>query len=334
MDSITHIVLGAAVAETAVGKKIGNKALLIGAIAGNIPDFDSIFSLLFSPVDALFFHRGISHSLFVLVLLSPLIAFVLSKIDKDSRLKYVDWLWLIGLPWLSHLIVDIFNTYGTGIFEPFSSIRVSYDSMAIIDVFLLVYLISAVSTIWFFNKKNPKRRIIAWSSILFVAVYFSLSAIIKENLESKVKKELVDSKRECVRLQTAPLPLSNLLWMIVVEDSNSFNVEQRNILNTSKPVRRASLAKNHQLLDSLSNYEISRIKDFTKGLYTVEKTDNGWFIYDLRFASLAPTYPDAYVFKFDIKKNNNAVIVRRTHPKRYLNTTNMGLYLDRILETL
>jgi hypothetical protein len=55
---------------------------------------------------------------------------------------------------------------------------------------------------------------------------------------------------------------------------------------------------------------------------------------ELRFSSLAPTYPDAYVFKFDVKKNNNDVLVRRTHPKRYLNTTNMGLYFDRILETL
>ncbi|MFT6210598.1 MAG: inner membrane protein, partial [Bacteroidia bacterium] len=33
MDSLTQIVLGAAVAEAALGKKIGNKALLWGGIA-------------------------------------------------------------------------------------------------------------------------------------------------------------------------------------------------------------------------------------------------------------------------------------------------------------
>jgi len=38
MDSLTQIVLGAACGEIALGKKIGNKALLFGAIGGTIPD--------------------------------------------------------------------------------------------------------------------------------------------------------------------------------------------------------------------------------------------------------------------------------------------------------
>ena len=38
MDSLTQIVLGAACGELAAGKKIGNRALLWGAIGGTIPD--------------------------------------------------------------------------------------------------------------------------------------------------------------------------------------------------------------------------------------------------------------------------------------------------------
>ena len=38
--SLTQIVLGAACGEIALGKKIGNKALLFGAIGGTIPDLD------------------------------------------------------------------------------------------------------------------------------------------------------------------------------------------------------------------------------------------------------------------------------------------------------
>ena len=40
MDSLTQIVLGAACGEATLGKKIGNKALLFGAIGGTIPDLD------------------------------------------------------------------------------------------------------------------------------------------------------------------------------------------------------------------------------------------------------------------------------------------------------
>ena len=42
MDSLTQIVLGASVAEASLGKKIGNKAIVLGAIAGTIPDLDII----------------------------------------------------------------------------------------------------------------------------------------------------------------------------------------------------------------------------------------------------------------------------------------------------
>ena len=40
MDSLTQIILGAACGEIALGKKIGNKALLFGAIGGTIKDLD------------------------------------------------------------------------------------------------------------------------------------------------------------------------------------------------------------------------------------------------------------------------------------------------------
>ena len=47
MDSITQIVLGAAVGEVVAGKKMGGKAALWGAIAGTIPDLDVFARALF-----------------------------------------------------------------------------------------------------------------------------------------------------------------------------------------------------------------------------------------------------------------------------------------------
>ena len=45
MDSVTQIVLGAAVGQAVLGSKVGNKALLYGAVAGTIPDLDVISRL-------------------------------------------------------------------------------------------------------------------------------------------------------------------------------------------------------------------------------------------------------------------------------------------------
>lgn len=71
MDSLTQIALGAAVAEITLGKKIGNKAIFWGAVAGTIPDLDILANGFMSPLDALATHRGISHS-FVFAILASL----------------------------------------------------------------------------------------------------------------------------------------------------------------------------------------------------------------------------------------------------------------------
>lgn len=72
MDSLTQIVLGAAVGEIALGRKIGNRALIWGAIGGTIPDLDVIANSFLDPIDALAFHRSITHSLFF-SLVAPLL---------------------------------------------------------------------------------------------------------------------------------------------------------------------------------------------------------------------------------------------------------------------
>ena len=63
MDSLSQIVLGAAVGEVVLGRRIGNRAMIWGAVAGTIPDMDVLGKYFLSELDNLGFHRGISHSL-------------------------------------------------------------------------------------------------------------------------------------------------------------------------------------------------------------------------------------------------------------------------------
>lgn len=63
MDSLSQIVLGAAVGEVVLGRRIGNRAMIWGAVAGTIPDMDVLGKFFLDELDNLGFHRGISHSL-------------------------------------------------------------------------------------------------------------------------------------------------------------------------------------------------------------------------------------------------------------------------------
>jgi inner membrane protein len=71
MDSLTQIVLGAAVGELVLGRKVGNKAILWGAIAGTIPDLDVLSKLFLDDLRANEVHRGITHSILFSLVLGP-----------------------------------------------------------------------------------------------------------------------------------------------------------------------------------------------------------------------------------------------------------------------
>src|ERR1017187_6844956 len=126
MDTLTHTVLGAAAGEALLGNKLGKKAMLWGALFSNLPDIDVVSNLFMHPVDALLAHRGFTHSFTFALLLIPLFSYWFMRIYKRNNTSYSDWLKLIGITWISHLLIDSLTSYGTGWFEPFSHIRVSF----------------------------------------------------------------------------------------------------------------------------------------------------------------------------------------------------------------
>lgn len=98
MDSLTQIVLGSAMAEVALGKKIGNRAMLWGAVAGTLPDLDVIANAFMTPLDALSFHRGPTHSLLYCSLAALLLGKGMHTFYRQSWHRWVgmgSWLVLI-----------------------------------------------------------------------------------------------------------------------------------------------------------------------------------------------------------------------------------------------
>jgi inner membrane protein len=84
MDSITQIILGAACGEAVAGRKIGNRAMLWGAVGGTIPDLDVLSSLVADEMTALAFHRGIMHSLLFACIFPWVIAWAVHKLyERD-----------------------------------------------------------------------------------------------------------------------------------------------------------------------------------------------------------------------------------------------------------
>ena len=139
MDSITQIVLGAACGEAVLGKKIGNKALLFGAIGGTIPDLDVfVGNLLYNnQIDAMLFHRGFMHSIFFAIIgafvFGWLTYWLYNKGKRKGSTSQKDWILLFFWSLFTHPILDAFTPYGTQLFAPFSDYRVALNNISVAD---------------------------------------------------------------------------------------------------------------------------------------------------------------------------------------------------------
>src|SRR5690554_5046755 len=118
MDSFTQIVLGAAVGEATLGKKVGNKAVLYGAIAGTIPDLDVVANSFTDTLTAIEIHRGFTHSFVFAMAFSPLFGWLISKMERRGPATRRDWTRLMFFGLATHALLDAMTTWGTQLFWP------------------------------------------------------------------------------------------------------------------------------------------------------------------------------------------------------------------------
>jgi inner membrane protein len=132
MDTITHGFLGAAVAQSAFGKRLPRGAAMIGAVGAMLPDADVFIYSLSDPTVGWLYHRHFTHGL-VFMPIGGLIAalpFLFLKRFKD----YKPWVILAAiLSYATHAPLDLLTSYGTQLFRPFSDTRVALDWMGIVD---------------------------------------------------------------------------------------------------------------------------------------------------------------------------------------------------------
>src|SRR5260221_11251824 len=158
MDSITHIVLGATVGEALAGRKLGKKAMLLGAIANSLPDIDFVGSFWLSTARDIWAHRGITHSFLFVLVMTPVLAFVAGKLYPRSGMTRRGWGLFFGLQLFIHIFFDAFNAYGTGGFEPFSHYRVAFHVLFVADPFYTIWLVLSTLALLLLKRNRPPRK--------------------------------------------------------------------------------------------------------------------------------------------------------------------------------
>ncbi|MFI5154437.1 MAG: metal-dependent hydrolase [Chitinophagales bacterium] len=287
MDTLTHFALGACIGELFLGRQIGKKAMLIGAIANSIPDVDFIAALWMSPVSNLLAHRGFTHSFLFGIIIAIILAHLFERQQKGPGASLIQWVLFFLVQIFSHLFLDAFNAYGIGWFEPFSHYRISWNTIFVVDPFFSIWLGAASLALLILKRNDTNRFRWARSGILFSSLYLLYCLVNRSVMESRVKIVFAKEQIAYGRYFISPTPLNSWLWYIVAENDSGYQIGYSSLFDKNIQFGFQYFPRNDALIQELESHEeFQHLRRFSKGYYVIEKRKDTLVFNDLRFGQI------------------------------------------------
>jgi inner membrane protein len=284
MDSLTQIVLGASVGEAVLGRKIGNKAMLYGAIAGTIPDLDVLSSYFTDTVTALEFHRGFTHSVFFSIVMAPIFSWLVTRYESYQKKRA--WTWFFFWIFLTHPILDSYTTWGTQLFWP-ADLRLAFKTIFVIDPIYTLPFLSFVILTMFHKRTSRKRRLYNLIGLSLSTAYLVLTFVLKTAANVRFEKALDRQDIAYEEFETRPSAMNTILWNVNVKAQDHFLLGDHSFFDT-QPVEFSVYPNNYHLLGDLKeNEKVQRMMEISQGWFTIIKKDGSLYYNDLRFGLLS-----------------------------------------------
>ncbi len=322
MDSLTQIVLGAAVGEAVLGKKVGNKAPLYGAIAGTIPDLDVVANYFTDTITATELHRGFSHSILFCILMAPLLGWLVHKLEHKKDIGWPAWSILFFLGLLTHSLLDTFTTWGTQLFWPLD-LRVAFNSIFVIDPLYTVPFLICLLLVLFKKRDSVLRSRLNILGIVLSSSYLLLALGLKYITYFKFKAALERENIEFTEISTRPAPMNTLLWNANIDTPDSYLIGDYSLFDSSE-IKFARYPKNRQVSASIAQKpNVQRLIAISQGWYLLHLENGQWFFNDLRFGQLpSKNGNEQFVFSYILEEIEGSIqateVRKRPEDARYL----------------
>ena len=173
------MILGACIGEAIVGKKLGKRAMFLGALAQTIPDIDFVTAFWNDTATNLLAHRGFTHSFLFIFLTTPALVFAADRIHRPHDIMFRRFLLFFSMEMLVHIFLDGFNNYGTSWFEPFSHARFSFNAVYVADPMFSIWPGIATVVLGILPSPHNKRNFWIRFGLIPPAVYLMISSFNK-----------------------------------------------------------------------------------------------------------------------------------------------------------
>lgn len=286
MDPLSQVSLGAAAAALASNNKNVRRALVVGAIAGGLPDLDVFIISSEDPLLSLQYHRHFTHALLFAPIIGLCVA-VATKYLLYSRNWPLKELFIFAtLGALSHGLLDACTSYGTMLYLPLSSHRESWDLISIIDPLFTLPLLILIGIAFFRRYAN-----VAKAGLLLCITYLLFGFIQRERAASYANQLAEIRGIDVISVTARPSFANTILWRIIVEDNTHYYVDAVWLMPFLKP----KLYEGSQIeqidtdgfveANSRQANDIQRFNHFSQG-YLYLAPNHEYVLGDLRYSSL------------------------------------------------
>lgn len=220
MDTVTHALAGTLIAQAGFKQRMGRVATVALTVSSAAPDLDSV-PRLGDTAYYLSHHRGITHSFVggaVLALLLAALFYRFSSYKHYGRLAGLCYLAILG-----HIGLDLFTSFGTRIFLPFSQARIAWDTLFIIDVFVSGIIIAGILLAY----RWPSRAIrIGRTALVLLVGYILLAAVGHQTALGRLRSRVAREKLPATDLAAFPMPFGPLRWsgVVATEEATYHNI--------------------------------------------------------------------------------------------------------------
>ena len=300
MDSVTQAALGAVVGELVLGKKIGWKATAWGLLFGTLPDLDILASPFLDEVTRLYWHRGISHSILMMLVATLIFAKPLAMIHHAKNVTVKEAGWFVFLAWSTHVIIDVFTTYGTQILEPFSDQRFAFSNLFIVDpLFTLPLLVCCLAVaIRCIRVARGSLETTAISSsaapkaLMVSGIYVVFSFVMKLWAMGAISDQVAEDHPGAKVVAVSPTPGNTILWRGLIETDKGYFIKFWSPFD-SEETGYDYFSKDHDLVKQFKDEKLFEgLQWFSRGHWISRRGPDGKVVFiDMRFGFVrSPKY--------------------------------------------
>lgn len=220
MDPLTQGLLGGAAAHVVYGRRLGPRAIFIGAVGGVLPDADVFIRSAADPLLAVAMHRQFTHALAFI----PFGGFIAALPWLARRANRAVWKTIAGaaiVGYATHGLLDACTTYGTQLFWPFSDARVAWDTISVIDpIFTLALLVGTIAAA---VRRSTRPAAIA----LVLCLLYLFAGGVQRARASRVQEQLAAARGHRVaRGKVFPTIGNDLVWRSLYRSGDTLYVDR------------------------------------------------------------------------------------------------------------